>query len=121
MRHGTRSYYVHGPCRCEDCRTAEAEYQRTYRAANRERLLAYDRSPARDTRLRDDPTKRRARERAYDNLQRGRPPRPCESCGGAGAQLHHADYSKPLEVRWLCAQCHGREHRQPNTRLACGV
>ncbi len=35
----------------------------------------------------------------------------CEVCGGK-AHAHHEDYSKPLEVRWLCAMHHGREHRR---------
>lgn len=26
-------------------------------------------------------------------------------------QAHHEDYSKPLEVRWLCVSCHAAEHR----------
>lgn len=35
----------------------------------------------------------------------------CESCGATGKlHKHHADYSKPLEVRWLCPKCHGRVH-----------
>lgn len=34
---------------------------------------------------------------------------PCEVCGG-DAEAHHDDYSKPLEVRWLCPLHHAREH-----------
>jgi hypothetical protein len=32
---------------------------------------------------------------------------PCEVCGNPKSQGHHEDYSKPLEVRWLCANHHG--------------
>lgn len=36
----------------------------------------------------------------------------CEICGATeGVHAHHADYSKPLEVRWLCATHHQRLHR----------
>lgn len=27
---------------------------------------------------------------------------PCEICGKKKVEAHHEDYSKPLEVRWLC-------------------
>lgn len=37
---------------------------------------------------------------------------PCSKCGKPRAHGHHADYSKPLDVEWLCARCHGREHRK---------
>lgn len=28
------------------------------------------------------------------------------------AQAHHDDYTKPLEIRWLCAKCHGVLHAE---------
>ena len=36
----------------------------------------------------------------------------CEACGSANTHAHHADYSKPLEVRWLCPQHHMIQHRK---------
>ncbi len=41
--------------------------------------------------------------------------KPCERCGYAvGVQAHHEDYSKPLDVVWLCRSCHGQRHREIN-------
>lgn len=39
----------------------------------------------------------------------------CESCGAA-RQLdgHHEDYSRPLDVEWLCRVCHRRRHCPPD-------
>ena len=35
----------------------------------------------------------------------------CESCNRCGKlHGHHDDYSKPLEVRWLCIPCHFEWH-----------
>ena len=36
--------------------------------------------------------------------------RGCESCGNSQSEAHHADYSQPLQVRWLCRTCHENEH-----------
>lgn len=41
---------------------------------------------------------------------------PCESCGFTKAQAHHDDYSKPLDIRWLCGQCHRQEHAKAEGR-----
>ena len=38
--------------------------------------------------------------------------KPCEKCQKPKAQAHHDDYSKPLEVRWLCAACHSAHHKK---------
>lgn len=36
---------------------------------------------------------------------------PCAICGATEhIHGHHKDYSKPLEVTWLCAKCHHRIH-----------
>ena len=35
----------------------------------------------------------------------------CSKCGKDGLiDGHHPDYSKPLEVLWLCRRCHTDEH-----------
>lgn len=44
-----------------------------------------------------------------------------ETCSRCGVQCrpdaHHEDYSKPLEVEWLCRRCHLAEHRCTGSRL----
>lgn len=44
----------------------------------------------------------------HGRLQRGTT---CEQCGSdRHINGHHDDYSKPLEVRWLCGSCHTKHH-----------
>lgn len=35
---------------------------------------------------------------------------PCQVCGGLKVEGHHEDYSKPLEVVWLCRRHHMERH-----------
>ncbi len=38
-------------------------------------------------------------------------PETCSACGNTGVMAgHHEDYTKPLEVIWLCRSCHKRSH-----------
>jgi len=45
---------------------------------------------------------------SYGKIKR---PKVCSCCGKeARICAHHYDYSKPLEVIWLCYQCHTKKH-----------
>lgn len=35
---------------------------------------------------------------------------PCEKCGAIKVHAHHSDYSKPLDVQWLCVKHHVETH-----------
>lgn len=45
----------------------------------------------------------------YGKVKRGE----CAVCGCAKVEGHHEDYSKPLEVVWLCKKHHVELHRNP--------
>jgi len=32
--------------------------------------------------------------------------KPCEICGCEKSEAHHEDYSKPLDINWLCKKHH---------------
>lgn len=57
--------------------------------------------------------KTRAQGRVYQAVARGELARPsaCERCGEPRRlDGHHTDYSRPLDVEWLCRACHRKEH-----------
>lgn len=37
----------------------------------------------------------------------------CEQCGSSRSEAHHNDYSKPLDIRWLCRPHHRVLHWKP--------
>ncbi len=53
-----------------------------------------------------------ARTKVANAIYSGRLERECcERCGsGENIHAHHDDYTKPLDVRWLCASCHKQHH-----------
>jgi hypothetical protein len=72
---------------------------------NKERILI----SAKNWRLKN-PEKRKAHIMVGNAIKNGRLHRqPCEVCGAKG-HAHHDDYSRPLEVRWLCPTHHARFH-----------
>jgi DNA-directed RNA polymerase subunit RPC12/RpoP len=51
-----------------------------------------------------------ARAQVTSAIRAGRLVRqPCEVCGAVKVDAHHDDYSRPLDVRWLC-RAHHRQH-----------
>jgi hypothetical protein len=42
---------------------------------------------------------------------------PCEICGDWPGHAHHDDYSKPLEVRWLCPSHHKIWHTNSGSQI----
>lgn len=64
--------------------------------------------------------RQKSSSRAYANVYQGRgklKPMPCETCGTEeGVQKHHDDYSKPLQVIWLCGPCRRKRHETNRRR-----
>jgi hypothetical protein len=57
------------------------------------------------------PEKYKAHNRLNNSLRDGKIKKlPCAVCGDPRVHAHHHDYSKPLDVVWLCALHHHRGH-----------
>ena len=81
------------------------EQRRFKDPARKEKTLEYQRN-----RRLAHPEKNIARSRVGHAIRSGRLVRtPCEICKNPDVEAHHTDYSKPLDVQWLCFKCH-REH-----------
>ena len=80
-----------------------------WQATNPERHVAINRRWAAANPERDQIC-RRAAGIVFKAVKRGELTRPaaCEECGAAERQITaaHDDYSRPLDVRWLCRRCH---------------
>lgn len=104
---------------CKDCVKARARARR-FDPEKREAILAYDRKRG----ARQGPeylaqyraanmSKYKAHSAVTNAVRDGRLERPnrCDHCGtDCKPHGHHEDYNKPLEVIWLCAECHRNLH-----------
>ena len=94
---------IEKPSYCAPCKAAyQKEWQAKhpgYRtAAKRKWMLA-------------NADRAKARELYRYALRSGKITRkPCSVCGSENTEGHHTDYSKPLEVIWLCRTHHLEEH-----------
>ena len=107
---------------CKPCVRARVK---KHRVENIEHVRAYDRArPRRQSRQpqkynvrwsEESQRKRQARAAVYNATKDGRLVRPgeCDDCGGScRPDAHHNDYSKALDVVWLCKRCHGTRHKR---------
>lgn len=84
---------------------------------NRERNRIYNCLGRQKEWVKANPDKRMAHIIVGNALHSGRLVRPnkCEACNTeCTPHGHHEDYAKPLDVWWLCKDCHGKRHREIN-------
>ena len=104
--------------KCKECtrkdvqknREANIDYYRAYDRARGNRMTAED---IRKQRARHPEWARAHRAVSKAKIRKGLKPLPCEICGTTEhIHAHHDDYSKPLEIRWLCALHHKQVHKE---------
>ena len=102
---------------------------KAYYEKNKERLCAYKKQKRKDVGLEKTesrrlsrlkytrtmralyPEKFKARSAIKRAIRSGKIKRlPCEICGDKNTHGHHEDYSKPMEVKWLCPLHHRIAH-----------
>lgn len=102
--------------KCRKCRSAESvkwfkETGHKNRTIDRERKY-------KKTGKQRYPEKHRVRSITSSAVKSGKLVRPkvCSICNGNETRIeaHHPDYSKPLEVVWMCVLCHNAEHMRDN-------
>ena len=94
-----------------------AAYARSYYAANADRIRArakaYREANIEKVREYDRARGYRGTQLKAHNAARVLVPEPCVECGSmTNIERHHPDYSKPLEVIWLCRDHHRALHRK---------
>lgn len=104
--------------KCKECQKKDVK-DRYRDPLSREKILAYERKRASDPlrkkmayeyvkRMRArNPEKYKARQKVSNSIRNGSIKKgKCEMCGDPNTEAHHTDYSKPLEVMWLCRKHH---------------
>lgn len=105
------------------CKECHKQHGRVRRCTN-PKVQAYDRERSKQPQRKElarantikwrleNPEAYRAQTAVGNALRDGKIEKePCFMCGATeNIHGHHHDYSKPLDVTWLCARCHHRLH-----------
>ena len=100
--------------KCKACTKADVA---RHRVENIERIRAYDRARGNRRSIekvreyrRNNPEKYKAHQQVAYHLKN---PGVCSQCDSTfHIEAHHDDYSKPLDVSWLCSACHSQLHHK---------
>lgn len=118
----------------------ERDSARRYYLANKTKLDAYRRKWAKDNSVLEKkykttwlkknlawyyaweqarhPAIRKAYWTVQNALRKGSLKRlPCDVCGSLPSHAHHKDYSKPLDIRWLCPKHHKTIHTMTKKQI----
>jgi len=95
--------------KCKDCRKPILRaWAKRYRKKHSQQTLAWDK-------------RNKEKRLAYGKIRRAlkagiiEKPKTCKRCSETHIHAHHPDYSKPLEVLWLCPMHHKAEHSPTHT------
>ena len=87
------------------------EWYRRYRDKNRDRIREYNKYYNKLWRHDNGYSKDNVRRKVFIAVKKGVIKREnCKVCGKTGAEGHHSDYNKPLQVIWLCPIHHKDMH-----------
>ena len=99
-----RNYLSRG--RTEKIRETERIYHRKWRKKERDKVLKYVEKWRKKNKEKVSAHRKFGNAITSGKLKK----KPCEVCGSKKADGHHEDYSKPLEVKWLCRLHHKQAH-----------
>jgi len=107
--------------KCKECAKADVRRHRRENDSVREYDRLRSKRPERKSAARivsdrwrkENPAAYRAQTAVNNAVRDGRLKKgPCEICGDSEGHGHHADYSRPLDVTWLCPKHHHRHHQE---------
>ena len=99
-----RRIWVRKSAERQDFKKRRSIYMKKWVEENREKIKNYRKKYI---------FKNRTRQRTKAAIKSGKLIKnPCEKCGSKKVDVHHIDYSKPLDVRWLCRKHHMLMHRK---------
>lgn len=117
------SFYPYNKSRCKDCLSTKwgtkndkvkKAYIARYRFENKDKIKKYYKDWYANNGRKRDPIKSKAHYRVRYAIVKGwlAKPKSCSICDShVKIEGHHNDYTKPLEVSWLCNKCHRLLHR----------